>query len=155
MRSTSGFYVYLGNNLVSWLAKKQQSVSRSSTEAEFRSLAALVAEIKWLKSLLTELHIIQMKPHLLWCDNQGVVMITANPVLHSKSKHFELDLWFVCEKLAANREIVVKHIPSQFQVVDLLTKAPSSSTFLSLRPKLNVHQLPTISLWGDVKDKAK
>ncbi|XP_006603141.1 uncharacterized mitochondrial protein AtMg00810-like [Glycine max] len=48
MWSTSGFCVYLGNNLVSWLAKKQQSVSRSSTEAEFRSLAALVAEIKWL-----------------------------------------------------------------------------------------------------------
>ena len=147
MRSTSGFCVYLGNNLVSWLAKKQQSVSRSSTEAEFRSLAALVAEIKWLQSLLTELHIVQAKPPLLWCDNQGAVMITANPVLHSKSKHFELDLWFVREK-AANGEIIVKHIPSQFQVVDLLTKAPSSNTFLSLRLKLNVHQLPTLSLQG-------
>ena len=147
MRFTSGFCVYLGNNLVSWLAKKQQSVSRSSTEVEFRSLAALVAEIKWLQSLLTELHNVQTKPPLLWCDNQGAVMITANPVLHSKSKHFELDLWFVREK-AANGEIIVKHIPSQFQVADLLTKAPSSNTFLSLRPKLNVHQLPTLSLRG-------
>ena len=90
MRSTSGFCVYLGNNLVSWLVKKQHSVSWSSTEAEFRSLVALVVEIKWIKSLLTELHVIQTKPPLLWCDNQGV--ITANPVLHSKSKPFELDL---------------------------------------------------------------
>ena len=85
MRSTSGFCVYLGNNLVSWPTKKQHSVSRSSTQAEFRSLAALVAEIKWIKSLLTELHVIQTKPPLLWCDNQGAVMITTNPVLHSKS----------------------------------------------------------------------
>ncbi|XP_029130523.1 uncharacterized protein LOC114916960 [Cajanus cajan] len=54
MRSTTGYCVYLGKNLVSWMAKKQHTVSRSSREAEFRSLAATVSKITWIQSLLTE-----------------------------------------------------------------------------------------------------
>lgn len=53
MRSTTGYCVYLGSNLVSWSSKKQAVVSRSSTEAEYRSLAAVTTELAWLKSLLT------------------------------------------------------------------------------------------------------
>nr|KYP35873.1 Copia protein [Cajanus cajan] len=100
MRSTTGYCVYLGKNLVSWMAKKQHTVSRSSTEAEFRSLAATVSEITWIQPLLTELHAKHTEPPLIWCDNLGVVLLTTNPVLHSKSKHFELDLWFVRERVA-------------------------------------------------------
>lgn len=55
-RSTSSFCVYLGTNLISWCSKKQASVSRSSTEAEYRSLALATSEMLWLRSLLTELH---------------------------------------------------------------------------------------------------
>nr|KYP35620.1 hypothetical protein KK1_043331 [Cajanus cajan] len=81
---------------------------------------------------------------------QHVVMLTANLVMHSKTKHFELDLWFVREKVAKG-EINVKHVPTQFQIADLLTKAPSSNQFLTLRTKLNVHSLRTLSLRGGVR----
>ncbi|XP_020219796.1 uncharacterized protein LOC109802814 [Cajanus cajan] len=151
MRSTSRYYVYLGSNIVSWMAKKQRVVSRSSTEAEFRSLASLVAEIQYIENLLLELHIRNKQSPLIWCDNQGAVLLSANPVMHTKTKHFELDLWFVRERVARG-QIQVRHILARFQVADLFTKSPSSAIFLELRDKLNVDKQSTLSLKGDKKD---
>nr|KYP72472.1 hypothetical protein KK1_005061 [Cajanus cajan] len=135
LRSTSGNCVYLGSNIVSWMAKKQKVVSRSSTEAEFRSMASLVAEIQYVHNLLSELGHSNKNQPLIWCDNQGAVLLTLNPVLHTRTKHFELDLWFIRERLAQGK-IVVKHIPTRLQVVDLLTKAPNTAIFLDLRTNL-------------------
>nr|KYP59916.1 hypothetical protein KK1_015360 [Cajanus cajan] len=151
MRSTSGKCVYLGTNIVSWMAKKQRVVSRSSTKEKFRSLASLVTEIQYIQNLLSELHISSTQPPLIWCDNQGGVLLSSNPVLHTKTKHFELDLWFVRERVARG-QIQVKHIPARFQVADLLTKAPSSTIFLDLRHKLTIDKQSTLSLKGDKKD---
>lgn len=64
-RSTSGFVVFLGSNLVSWSSRKQQTVSRSSTEAEYKTLANATAEIIWLQSLLGELRVYQSKAPVL------------------------------------------------------------------------------------------
>nr|KYP45253.1 hypothetical protein KK1_033206 [Cajanus cajan] len=92
MTSTSGFCLYLGRNLISWMVKKQHVASHSSTEAKFTSMVTLVVEIQWVKIHLYELKVPIHKPPLIWCDNQRVVLLTTNPILHSKSKHFELDL---------------------------------------------------------------
>nr|KYP44437.1 Copia protein [Cajanus cajan] len=151
LRSTSGNCVYLGPNIVSWMAKKQRVVSRSSTEAEFRSMESLVTEIQYIQNLLLELHISSRNQPLIWCDNQGAVLLSINPVLHTKTKHFELDLWFVRERVAQGK-IQVRHIPAKLQVADLLTKAPSSVIFLQLRDKLTVDKQSTLSLKGDKKD---
>jgi histone deacetylase 1/2 len=135
-RSTSGAAIYFGPNLVSWWSKKQPVVARSSTEAEYRSLAHATAELLWIQTLLTELHVPFEAPTIL-CDNQSAVMLAHNPIMHSRTKHMEIDLFFVREKVIS-KQLSVRHIPGTDQWADVLTKPLSTAKFLSLRPKLNV-----------------
>jgi len=119
-KSTIGYCIFVGRNLVSWSSKKQKAVSRSSTEAEYRSIAAALADITWIQSLMMVLRIPSSTP-IIHYDNLGVVHIVANPILHSRSKHFELDLHFVRDRVQ-RKQLLVIHLPSQFQLVDVLTK---------------------------------
>ncbi|XP_075521494.1 uncharacterized protein LOC142554709 [Primulina tabacum] len=77
-RSTSGFCWFLCSSPITWSSKKQSVVSRSSTEAEYRSLANATSELLWLKSLLTELHVPSHASPILWCDNNSTISLTAN-----------------------------------------------------------------------------
>ncbi|KAF7842301.1 pentatricopeptide repeat-containing protein [Senna tora] len=76
------------------------------------------------------------------------VMLSANPVLHSRSKHVELDLYFVRERVD-RKEIEVHHIPTSEQVADILTKPVSSSSFHVCTNKLRLADAK-LSLRGDV-----
>ena len=97
--STRGYCIFFGQNLVSWQSKKQSTISRSSTETEFRSLASVVTEITWIQSLLTELKFHNLVVPSIWCDNLSSVIMAANPVLHARTKHIEIDLYFVYDKV--------------------------------------------------------
>ena len=146
-RSTSGFLIYLGHNLVSWSSKKQPTVAQSSTEAEYKALANATSELLWITSLFRELHIPLPSP-MLWCDNIGATYLSANPVFHARMKHIEIDFHFVREQVALRR-LRVGIISGKDQPADLLTKSLPKSRFLQLRSKLNLH--PALSLRGDVK----
>lgn len=135
-KSTFGTAVYLGPNIVSWWSKKQTVVARSSAEAEYRSMAMVTAEVTWIQSLLSELGISHTVPQIL-CDNQSVVALAHNPVLHARTKHIELDLFFVRDKVLS-KQLQVAHIPRLYQWVDVLTKPLSANRFLLLKFKLNV-----------------
>ncbi|QHN88509.1 Copia protein [Arachis hypogaea] len=134
-RSTCGYCVYLGANLVSWSSRKQASVSRSSTESEYQGLAAADSQIIWIQNLLTELHVNTTITPTLYCDNISAVLLAANPILHGRTKHFELDLHFV-RKRVNQKKLYVVHINSKDQVAGILTKPLSSSIFLHFRVNL-------------------
>ncbi|KAG8499662.1 hypothetical protein CXB51_006097 [Gossypium anomalum] len=137
-RSTTGYCIFFGHTPVSWSSKKQQVVSRSTAEAEYRSLAAAASDVTWLMSLLQELHLCSVDVLALWCDNSSAVAVAANPVLHSKFKHVELDLFFVREKVATG-SLVVGEVPACDQVADVLTKPLSASVFTRFRNFLRVY----------------
>nr|XP_016509659.1 PREDICTED: uncharacterized mitochondrial protein AtMg00810-like [Nicotiana tabacum] len=86
-RSTSGYCVMIGRNLISWKNKKQDVVARSSAEVEYRAMALATCELIWLKQLLQELQCVEFKQMELICDNQAALHIASNPVFHERMKH--------------------------------------------------------------------
>ncbi|KAE8656959.1 hypothetical protein F3Y22_tig00116997pilonHSYRG00690 [Hibiscus syriacus] len=90
------------------------------------------AEMVWLQSLLGELHVVSLGKATLWCDNTSAVVVCANPVLHSKFKHVELDLFFVREMVAMG-QLQVHEVPAVEQVADVLTKPLSAPLFFKHR----------------------
>ncbi|XP_019246487.1 PREDICTED: uncharacterized protein LOC109226143 [Nicotiana attenuata] len=146
-RSTSGLCVFLGSNCISWSSRKQNTVAKSSAEAEYRSLASLAAEVTWVTYILKDIGISLSQPPVLFTDNISALHLRPNPVLHARTKHVELDYHFVREKVVQGA-MVTKFIPSMSQVADILTKPLSKFQFQSHRTKLGVVQIPHSSLRG-------
>jgi histone deacetylase 1/2 len=136
-RSTGGFAVFFGNNLISWSARKQPTVSRSSTEAEYKSLANATAEIIWVQKLLRELGIPHLVTARLWCDNLGAKYLSTNPVFHARTKHIEIDFHFVRERVA-RRLLEIRFISTNDQLADGFTKALPRVKLRDFRNNLNL-----------------
>ncbi|CAL1358383.1 unnamed protein product [Linum trigynum] len=139
-RSTSGYCVFLGKSLVSWAAQKQQVVSRSSAEAEYRALADTTCELQWLSSMLTELHQTIQFPLQVHCDSKSAIHMASNPVQHKRTKHIELDCHLVRDQVQRGF-LHVTYIPTAQQLADPFTKAVGVSTFQELITKLPIHSI--------------
>ncbi|GFP94834.1 uncharacterized mitochondrial protein atmg00810 [Phtheirospermum japonicum] len=102
-RSTYAYSIFLGGNLVSWSAKKQPTVARSSCESEYRALANAAAELVWVINLLRELRALPPTRPILLCDNKSAIFLSQNPVAHKRAKHIDLDYHFVRELVSSGR----------------------------------------------------
>ena len=90
-RSVSGYCSFIGSNIISWSSEKQKAVSRSSIEAEYRSMTAATAEATWIRHLLTEMGE-PIARSLLLCDNQSAINMSFNPIYHNRAKHIEINI---------------------------------------------------------------
>ncbi|GJT89508.1 ribonuclease H-like domain-containing protein [Tanacetum coccineum] len=140
-RSTSGYCVFLGNNLLSWSAKRQPTLSRSSAEAEYRGVANVVAKTCWLRNLLRELHTPLSSATLVYCDNVSAVYLSSNPVQHQRTKNIEIDIHFVRDLVAAG-QVRVLHVPSRYQYADIFIKELPSALFEKFRTSLSIRCSP-------------
>ena len=120
-RSTSGYCVFVGGNLVSWRSKKQAVVARSTAEAEYRAIALSLCEMMWLKGLLKELRLLRNETMILHCDNIAAINIANNPVQFDRTKHVEIDRFFIKEKLNCG-VLRLEYIKSCSQLADCFTK---------------------------------
>ena len=136
-RSTTGYFTMLGSSPISWKTKKQPTVSRSSAEAEYRSLAAITSELQWLKYLLSDLGINHPQVILVHCDSQAAIHIAENPVFHERTKHIELDCHFVREKIKASL-LAPSYLRSRDQLADIFTKPLGGEAYQRLFSKLGV-----------------
>ncbi|XP_066350370.1 uncharacterized mitochondrial protein AtMg00810-like [Miscanthus floridulus] len=136
-RSTGGFAVFLGCNLVSWCAKKQPTIFKSSTEAEYKALANATAEVTWIQKLLDELGVQHPRTARLWCDNIGAKYLSANLVFHARTKHIEIDFHFVRERVA-QKLLEIRFINSAGQLADGFTKPLVAAKVEKFRNNLNL-----------------
>jgi len=139
-KSISGVCVFLGDSLISWKSKKQDAVSRSSAEAEYRSMANATCELQWLNSMLEDLQVPLVDTIVVYCDNESALNIAKNSVLHERTKHFTRDIHVVREKVAAGF-ITTLHVETEHNIADLLTKPLTALKFNYLLSKMGLHHL--------------
>nr|KYP65008.1 Copia protein [Cajanus cajan] len=140
-KSTTGYCVFYGNCLISWKSKKQSTVSRSSTEAEYRALASVACELQWLKYVADDLCLQIPLPFPTFCDNQSAIQLAKNPSFHERTKHIEVDCHLIRAKILDGL-IVLSHVPSKHQLADMFTKSLYPGPFnvnLSKMGLLNIH----------------
>ncbi|RVW12197.1 Retrovirus-related Pol polyprotein from transposon RE1 [Vitis vinifera] len=145
-RSSNGYLVYLGGNLVSWSSTKQKVVSHSSAESEYCGLALATAEIIWMQALLQELCVPIPAIPLLWYDNISAYHMAKNPVFHARTKHIEIDLHFIRDQVIRGK-IQLHFVPTEDQPADLLTKHLTSFSVL-VSQVIALHSSKTLSLEG-------
>ncbi|XP_065622730.1 secreted RxLR effector protein 161-like [Quercus suber] len=139
-KSTFGGCFYLGNNLVSWMSKKQNSVSFSMAEAEYIAVASCCAQLLWMKKLLHDYGITQ-DTMCVFCDNTSAINLSKNPVQHSKSKHIEIRYHFIRD-LVEEKTVYLDFITTDNQKANIFTKPLDGPKFESLRKTIGVGIIP-------------
>ncbi len=137
-RSTSGYAFKIANATVSWCSKRQASVAKSTTEAEYVSLSLAAQEGIWLRRLLFDIGYQIDSPTLIYEDNQGAIKLSKNPQFHNRTKHIDITYHFIREKVLSD-EIEVSYCPTDSMSADILTKGLTRNKFEKFRDSLNIY----------------
>ena len=135
-KSTSGTCHFLGRSLVSWCCKNQNSVSLSTTEAEYIVVGLACAQVLWMQQMLSDYGITLTKSPIL-CDNNSAICISKNPVLHSRTKHIDVRHHFIRDHID-KEHVSVEYCPTGHQIADIFTKPLKEDDYVKFRRELGI-----------------
>lgn len=139
-KSTGGMAYYLNESLVSWVSQKQRCVALSTCEAELMAATAAACQGIWLRNVLSQITSEFVEPITLFIDNRSTMDLAKNPVFNGRSKHIDIRYHFIRECVERG-EVIIKHVSSDLQRADSLTKAMTTVKFERMRSLLGVQQL--------------
>lgn len=142
-KSTAGMVFYLNDSLITWVSQKQRCVALSSCEAEFMAATGAACQAIWLRKLLSVVTGSEIGPVTLYIDNKSAIDLAKNPVFHGRSKHIDIRYHLIRECVEKG-EIIVKHISSEHERADSLTKALAAAKFETMRKLLGVQDLKQV-----------
>ncbi|KAJ2936017.1 hypothetical protein H1R20_g1077, partial [Candolleomyces eurysporus] len=143
--SISGYTFSTGIGAISWSSKKQPIVTLSSTESEYVALTHAAKEAKWLRSLSREIlpvvglgsYVEKFQPTTLYCDNQGAIKLSTNPVFHAQTKHIDIHFHFIRQTITS-RDLHLVYCPTDIMAADIMTKPLARVKFTQFRKMLGV-----------------
>lgn len=138
----SGYCIMLGNALVSWKTKKQNTINTSTTKVEYSNLATTIKELLLISYILCDWHVGVDDPLSLLCDNKLTLQITTNPCFHNCTKYIDIDVHFTRDQ-AAKSVLQTTYVPSSMQLVHLFTKLVVAIKPWQFCAKLGFQEAPT------------
>ncbi|GJR32885.1 copia protein [Tanacetum coccineum] len=138
-KSTSGSAQFLGEKLISWSSKKQKCTAISTTKAEYISLSGCCAQILWMWSHLTDYGFDYNKIPL-YSDLKSAIALSCNTMQHSKTKHIAFRYHFI-KKQVENEVVELYFIKTDYQLVDIFTKALARERFKFLINRLGMQSI--------------
>ncbi|KAK9077208.1 hypothetical protein SSX86_005544 [Deinandra increscens subsp. villosa] len=136
-KCTSGYAFLLSGSAICWSSRKQETVTLSSTEAEYVACTNCACHCIWLKGIMAEICGREMGTLSIWCDNNSSIKMSKNPICNRKTKHIDVRKHYIRE-LVAKGVVKVEFCPSEEQVADVMTKPVKLETFEKMRNKLGV-----------------
>ena len=135
-KSTSEGCFYVGNNLISWMRKKKNSISLSTAKAEYITAGSCCTQLLWMQKLLYDYGIFH--EHLkIYYDNTSAINISKNSVQHSRIKHIEIQHHFIWE-LVEDGTLTLEFIHIDDHKADLFNKPLDSKRFQFLPQNIGV-----------------
>jgi hypothetical protein len=135
-KSTSEACQFIGRLLVSWLSKKQNSISLSTAKVEYIAMASYCAQLLWMKQTLKD-YGMSLGTVPLLCDNESAIMIAHNPVQHSRTKHIDIHHYFLCDHVSRG-DVALTHVGTNYQLADIFMKPLDEARFVALRGELGI-----------------
>jgi hypothetical protein len=140
-RSTTGYAIFLGNGIVSWLSRRQRRVTLSSTEAEYCGMTETAKQLRWIRNIYEELRF-KLGPLPLCADNQGAIFLASNPTQEGRTKHVRMTEHFIREAVEFG-EIQLYYVPTDQQFTDIFTKNLGKQKFEDGRKALRLTRFQT------------
>jgi hypothetical protein len=134
-KSTTGWLVKLCGAAVSWCSRRQDTVAKSTMEAEYIAASSVVDEVVWFRRLLSELQQKQTSPTITYMDNQSAIAAALEGGKESRRKHIDVKHHSIVEHID-NGDVILRWIPSAQNEADLFTKALPDRHFILMSHRI-------------------